>query len=100
MLVPETAVHEYELSVPCEYEIGTARQIARMQAVAAAHREHHLAYRDLGARVLCPDAAHDFGAVLLAQDVQAAAPIARQAHEPRRRDPAAQSLGYELHRLS
>jgi hypothetical protein len=62
VLVPEAAVHEDDLAVPRQDQVGGSWKIAPMQPEPVAERVHRAAHRQLGLRVLLADAPHNAGA--------------------------------------
>ncbi len=57
--MPETAMHEYDLPTPPEYEVGRTWQIPGVQPVAITHREDKHAHGKFGAHVLGTHPRHD-----------------------------------------
>ena len=71
--MPEAAVHEDHPTSRAENKVGTAREVARVKAVAIPQAVYDPPNPHLGFRVLGPDSAHSFAAFTNRERVEAAA---------------------------
>jgi hypothetical protein len=56
--MPKTAMYEYGLALPAEYQIGLSREIGAMQPKPMTHRVHHSTHTQFRRRIVALDSLH------------------------------------------
>ena len=69
MLVPEAAVHEYDLPATREDQVRRSQEVRQMEAVAVAQGVHAPAHHHLGLRAFRPDSGYDLASARRVYDV-------------------------------